>query len=277
MHALLAQATTFSEVAPFHLHWDVLGLVAFLGIGYWYGLKRLTPVYAPQGEPAVTVLQQVFFYSGLAVMVAVTSWPVHDIGERSLFTFHMTEHVVMALIAAPLILLGVPWWLMRVVVRPILPALRILTKPIIALVLFNTVLAGLHYEPILEAMLTSDLAHFSVHLALFLTALLMWWPVIGPVPDLPRLPPLGRMGYLFLQSLVPTIPASFLTLADAPVYQIYELFPRLWGISAVTDQTVAGLIMKLGGGAVLWFVIALTFFTWFAEEERTARPAALRS
>ncbi len=261
-----------SEILAWHPHLDTYGLILGLAVGYELGIRRLAELYAPRGEAVVTRAQRSYFYLGLALLLIVSSWPVHDIGERSLFTFHMTEHVVMALIAAPLILLGVPWWLMRVVVRPILPALRILTKPIIALVLFNTVLAGLHYEPILEAMLTSDLAHFSVHLALFLTALLMWWPVIGPVPDLPRLPPLGRMGYLFLQSLVPTVPAAFFTLATGPVYDIYDGFPKLFGWSTVADQTVAGLIMKLGGGLVLWTAIGIVFFTWFAEEQRHSRP-----
>ena len=76
------------------------------------------------------------------------------------------------------------------------------------------------------------------------------------------------MLFLFLQSLVPTIPASFLTFGDKPLYHIYETFPRLWGISAHTDQLVAGLIMKIVGGAVLWTVIAVQFFRWYDLEHR---------
>lgn len=263
-----------SEILAWHPHLDTYGLILGLALSYELGIRRLAAHYAPRGEEVVTRAQRWLFYGGLALLGIVSSWPVHDIGERSLFTFHMIEHMVMSLIAAPLILLGVPWWLMRVLVKPILPVLRFVTKPLIALILFNAVLAGLHYEPILEAMLTSDLAHFSVHMALFSTAMLMWWPVIGPVPDIPRLPPLGRMGYLFLQSLVPTVPAAFFTLATGPVYDIYDGFPKLFGWSTVADQTVAGLIMKLGGGLILWTAIAIVFFTWFAEEERHNRPLA---
>ncbi len=271
--ALAQAATTTSEVLAFHLHWDLLGLVAFLGLGYWYGLRRLTAHHAPQGEPAVTRRQQGFYYSGLAVMFVVTSWPVHDIGESSLFTFHMIEHMALALVVPPLLLLGMPWWFMRLLVRPIMPAIRFATRPLIALAAFNATLAFLHWSVIVELMVTNQAFHFGAHLALFGTAVLMWWPVIGPIPDLPRLAPFPRMGYLFLQSLVPTIPASFLTLADGVVYPVYAEFPRLWGFDVHADQVVAGLIMKLGGGAVLWLAITIIFFTWFAEEERHERVA----
>jgi putative membrane protein len=97
---------------------------------------------------------------------------------------------------------------------------------------------------------------------------MMWWPVISPLPELPQLSPFMKMGYLFLQSLVPTIPASFLTLGDNALYPIYETLPRVWGLSAHSDQVIAGLIMKLGGGLLLWGFIAWVFFTWWNDEQR---------
>ncbi len=265
---------TTADVLAFHMHWDVLGLVAFLALGYWYGIKRLATTHAPRGEEVVTRRQQAFYYSGVAALAIVTMWPVHDIGERSLFSFHMIEHMAMAVVVPPLLLLGTPWWFLRIVVRPFLPALRFLTKPLVALLAFNAVLAGLHAGAVVELMVTNSAFHFFAHAGLLLTAVLMWWPVIGPIPDLPRLAPFHRMGYLFLQSLVPTIPASFMTLASAPIYPIYEEFPRLWGLDATNDQIIAGFIMKFGGGAILWGAIAITFFMWFAEEERQEKVAA---
>ena len=145
-----AQVSTASEVLGFHLHPDVMVVVAVLGFGYWYGLRRLTPTHAPQGEPAVTARQQWLFYTGLAVLFAVTSWPIHDIGERSLFTFHMIEHMAISLVVPPLFLLGTPWWFLRILVRPFLGALRFLTKPLVALVLFNGSLAILHWSVVVE-------------------------------------------------------------------------------------------------------------------------------
>ena len=117
-------------------------------------------------------------------------------------------------------------------------------------------------------MVTSDVAHLGLHVLVFVTGILMWWRVIDPIPDLPQLSPFLKMGYVFLQSLVPTIPASFLTLSEKALYPIYETMPRLGGISAHTDQVIAGLIMKIGGGLLLWAVMATIWFRWWAEEQR---------
>ncbi len=259
------------EDIPFHIHGDTLAVLLTLAAGYVYGLRRLAPRYAPASEPAVTRRQVAWFVGGLVLFAVVRSWPVHDIGDSSLFTFHMIEHLVLTLGVPPMLLRGTPWWLLRLLVRPILPALRILTRPLVALVLFNTALAVIHVPAVVELMLTSEAAHLGLHALLMITATLMWWPVIGPIPDLPRLSPFMAMGYLFLQSLVPTVPASFLTFASGPVYPVYSDLPRLWGLSVLDDQLIAGLLMKIGGGLLLWAVIATIWFLWAAEEERATR------
>ena len=96
----------------------------------------------------------------------------------------------------------------------------------------------------------------------------MWLPVLSPIPDLPRLSDPLRMLYLFGHSLLPTIPASFLTFGRTPIYTFYEEFPRLWGWTPLLDQTVAGILMKLGGGFILWTIIGVIFFRWHAAERR---------
>mgnify|MGYP001812803425 FL=1 len=114
----------------------------------------------------------------------------------------------------------------------------------------------------------NDLFHFFAHAVLFVSAILMWWPVMDPIPETKTLAPFGKMGYLFLQSLVPTIPASFMTLGESPLYEIYTTFPRLWGMDVMTDQIIAGLIMKIGGGLILWVAIAWVFFSWYDNEQQ---------
>ena len=263
---------SFWDVVGWHMHFDTYAIVALFVIGYEVGLRRLAGLYAPRGEPAVTTTQRVLFYTGVAIFGLVSSWPIHDIGERSLFTFHMIEHMGLAFVVPPLLLIGTPWWLLRSLVRPFLGVLKVLARPMVALVAFNSVLAFIHVPSVVDLMLTVEWFHLVAHTLLFVTAILMWFPVVGPIPDIPRLAPLGQMGYLFLQSLVPTIPASFLTLGSSPLYANYEAFPRLWGLSPLDDQIVAGLIMKLGGGAILWFAIAFVFFKWSADEQRTSLP-----
>jgi putative membrane protein len=266
--ALGQAAADTGSVVAWHPHLDTLGVVVALALFYELGLRRLHDAYAPRGEESVTRKQRITFYAGIVTLFVATSWPIHDIGEQSLFMFHMIEHLTVALIVPPLLLWGTPWWLLRAVLLPVMPVVKLLTKPIVALFLFNAMLGLIHVPAVLEAMLTSDVNHIVIHALLLFTATLMWWPVIGPIPDTDRLPPFLRMGYLFLQSLVPTIPASFLTLGDEPLYKIYETFPRLWGISAHTDQVLAGFIMKFGGGFILWAGITTVFFRWYNEEQK---------
>lgn len=253
---------------PFHLHLDIVGVVIAAIALYVFGVRVLARRYAPEGEPIVTGRQMVWFATGLGLLAAVEGWPIHDIGEQSLFAFHMTGHMVLALIVPPAILKGVPGWLLRLAVRPILPALKLLTKPVPAIVFFNSVLALIHVPAVLDSMLGSDSVHFLLHALLLTSATIMWWPVVGPIPDIPKLAPPYAMGYLFVQSLVPTIPASFLTFAEDVVYKAYQGTPRLWGWDILTDQAVAGLIMKIGGGVVLWTAITVIFFKWAASEEQ---------
>lgn len=257
-----------SDVLAFHLHWDVYLLIAAIAVGFYVGVPRLASRLAPQGEPAVTRSQNLLFGAGLLAWVLVSTWPFHDIGEKSLFTFHMIEHMALAWVVPPLLLMGSPWWFTRWLIKPILRPLTFLTRPLIALFIFNAVLAAIHAPRVVELMVTSDPFHFVAHFLLMGTAFLLWWPVLGPVPEIPRLSSMASIGYLFANGLVPTIPASFLTFASDAVYPVYEGFPRLWGLDVITDQTIAGLVMKIGGGLLLWGVMITIYFRWWREEQR---------
>jgi putative membrane protein len=273
--AALPQTT--DEVLAFHFHFDVLGLLIAMAVANELGIRRLGPTMAPRGEPIVTRRQRILFYSGLASLLLVSSWPIHDLGSGSLFVVHMWEHMVFGLIAPPLLLWGTPWWLIRVILKPIMPVVRVVTKPIVALLIFNAMLGLIHVPSVVELMLRSELAHFVLHAMLLVAGIIMWWPIVAPLPELPQLSPPMKIGYLFLQSLVPTIPASFLTLGDSALYKIYEELPRVGGISAHTDQVLAGLTMKVIGGLIIWGFMAGIFFNWWADEQRYDAAERARS
>jgi putative membrane protein len=91
----------------------------------------------------------------------------------------------------------------------------------------------------------------------------MWMPVVGPFPEL-QMTPIGKAIYLFIQSLIPTIPAAWLTFATGSVYKVYDQPVRVWGVSVIGDQQMAGAIMKTGGGVFLWTIIVFLFFKRFA-------------
>ncbi len=260
---------------PFHLHLDVLGLIAALAVGYEYGIRRLAGRYCPVDERPVTLRQRILFHGGLALLLIVSIWPFHDIAEQRLFMFHMVEHLMFAFVVPPMLLAGTPWWFLRTILRPVLPLVKILTRPIVALLAFNVWLAFIHVPSVVVAMDTNSMFHFFAHAILFLTAIMMWWPVMEPIPDTRTLTPIGKMGYLFLQGIVPNIPAAFMTLGSSPLYPIYETFPRLWGIDVMTDQILAGLIMKIGGTLWLWGFIGWVWFSWYNEEQRFERGPAV--
>lgn len=270
MHVLAQAASTIDEVLAWHPHWDIWATVFVLAFGYWYLIRRIAPHVLGPDQPAVSRRQVVSYSLGVLILWGVSDWPFHDIAEESLFMFHMTEHLALGLIVPPLLLAGIPRWMARHLIGGprMLPIVRRLAKAVPAFFIFNILIVGIHWPQIVTLMVTNELAHFLVHTVLFLAALLVWMPVFSPLPEVPRLPAPVRMLYLFLHSLLPTVPASFLTFGTEPIYPTYVDAPRLWGLSAIADQTLAGLIMKLGGGLILWGIIAVMWFRWFADEQR---------
>lgn len=274
MDLLLAATATTSDIG-WHSHPDVWLLMGGLAFGYIWLIARVGPKVVPPGEVIVTGRQKALFFIGIATLWFGADWPMHDVSENFLFSFHMVQHMLFTLVAPGLLLAGIPRWLFRVILKPraLAKAARILTRPLPALILFNLLVAVTHWPVVVNASVSSEPLHFVVHLVLVSSALIMWFPVIAPLPEFPRLSDPGKMLYLFGQSILPTVPASFLTFAESPIYSSYESFPRLWGVSVVSDQMTAGLIMKIGGGLLLWAIIAVIFFKWYAKEESSETEA----
>lgn len=254
----------------FHAHPDVWLLIAALGGGYLLALRRLGPRLAPPGFPVVSRRQAWQFGAGVVLMWFFADWPIHDISEGYLFSVHMVQHTIFSLVAPALLLLGTPAWLLRWLVQP--PAvnrmLRKLCRPVPATLLFNGVIAISHWPAWVDYTVQHELAHFGAHALLFGAAVVMWLPVLNRLPELPVLSPPGRMLYLFLQSILPTVPASFLAFAEQPMFKWYANAPRITSLSAVEDQQVAGAVMKVGGATLIWIVIVVMFFRWYQESQR---------
>ncbi|MFN2588514.1 MAG: cytochrome c oxidase assembly protein [Actinomycetota bacterium] len=261
---------TAGAAFEFHAHPDVWLLIAVLLGGYFAALRYLGPRKVPPGRAVVSPRQRNLYLLGVALLWAGADWPVHDLSEGYLFSVHMVQHTIFTFVAPPLMLMGLPQWLLRTLLAPprLKAAVRRLTRPLVAFALFNGLVAVTHWGAVVDASVRSGPVHLAVHTLLVTSAFLMWWPVVAPLPEMSRLSPPGKMLYLFGQSILPTVPASFLTFATEPIYRAYEEFPRLWGIGVVTDQRVAGLIMKVGGGLLLWTIIAVMFFKWSSAQER---------
>jgi putative membrane protein len=261
------------DAVGWHPHPEVwLLVVALIGLG-GFAVKVVGPKAVKAGDPIVTGRQKLAFWLGIAVLWVASDWPVHDLGEEYLYAAHMVQHLMLSFVAPPLFLLATPTWLARLVVGDGWfggRALRVLCRPVVAGVIFNGAILLTHWPAMVDLAVRLGPVHYVLHLMLVSASLLMWMPVCGPLPEY-RLSPPGQMLYLFLMSIVPTVPAAWLTFADGVVYHVYDRPDRLFGISAVDDQQIAGLTMKLLGGGFLWGIIIYLFFKWAADEERADR------
>ena len=260
-----------------HPHLDVWLLLGGVWVVYVVAVRTHART-APPADLEERRRRSALFSTGMALLLLVSDWPVHDLAEGYLYSVHMVQHLVYTLVAAPLLVVGIPAWMWRLVprVRPLGAAFGFLTRPVVAIATFNGLLLFTHWPEVVEASVSSELTHFGLHVLIVGSAIVMWWPVLSPLAERPALSPPGQMLYLFVQSIAPTIPASFLTFGQSPLYPVYETFPRIWGISAITDQLLAGLIMKIAGGLILWGFIAAIFFRWYARERDGWDALALR-
>jgi putative membrane protein len=279
----LAAAVRTDEFPRWHLHVDVWLIVAVAAFAWAMAVRleqhrRATLGVAEHGdaEPVVTKRQIAAFVGGLVTIFVASDWPVHDLSEGYLYSAHMVQHMLVTLVAAPLLLLGTPGWMMRRLLRgKVLRVVRWVARPVPNLIQFNAILVLSHWPFWVNATLRNHPLHFVAHALLLVSALLMWMVIVSPIKEVPRAKPPAQMLYLFLQTLLPTVPASFLTFGSKPLYSFYEEVPRLYGWTALSDQQVAGLIMKLAGGMYLYTIIAVIFFRWFNDEERKERTLAL--
>ncbi|MGI9624548.1 MAG: cytochrome c oxidase assembly protein, partial [Acidimicrobiales bacterium] len=233
----------------------------------WYAVSVIGPKVVPVGEAVVTRRNKVAYVGAIGALWFASDWPMHDISEEYLYSAHMLQHLIISFIVPPLLLVATPEWLARLFMSPDGRAgqwIRRFAHPVVAGVLFNVVIALTHLPAVVNSSVESGPLHYGVHFVVFTVSMLMWIPVVGPIPEL-RLSLPGQMVYLFLMSVIPTVPAGFLTFADGALYDVYDHQVRLWGMDITADQQLAGLIMKLVGGMYLWGWIIVRFYQWNEE------------
>jgi putative membrane protein len=259
----------FVDPWRYQLHLEVWLLIVFLISSYIYVVRVLGPRAVPVGEPIVTRRQLSCFIAGILIMFLSTDWPMHDIAEEYLYSVHMFQHMALTYFMPPLVVLATPEWFVRTLVGNgrAYRALRFFTFPVRAGLLFNLGVVISHIPGVVNASVSNGPLHYFVHVLLVLTSILMWMPVCGPLKEL-QMAPMPKMIYLFLNSVVATIPAGWLTFAEGVVYKHYNIPTRVWGVSVSTDQQIAGAIMKLGGSIFLWTIIVAMFVKHFVKTFR---------
>jgi putative membrane protein len=263
----------------FQAHPEIWVLVAGIVLLAVYAVRRIGPSATRDGEVVVTRSQKSWFVAGVLTLWLATDWPMHDVAEEYLYFVHMIQHLLLSFVVAPMFLLATPTWLARAIVGRSdgLPyrLLRRMTKLIPATLLFNAVVVFSHWPAVVNNVVGSAPLHYGVHVLVFFSALIMWMPVCGPLGEL-RLPLGAQMPYLFLQSIIPTVPAGWLTFADGVVYKSYDHTYRMWGLSVQYDQQLAGMIMKVVGGLYLWTIIAILFVRFAQASEHGDRVRGIQ-
>ena len=264
------------EWLDWHIHADVLLLCTILLCGYFYAITELRPRISDAGR--VKRSQVTYYCLGILAIYTAVGSPIHDISEQYLLSVHMFQHLLFTLVAPPLLIAGTPAWLWQALLRRpgVTSVAKVLVNPLVAFGVFNFLIVVTHLPEVVDYALYHHWFHFWVHAALVVSALMMWWPVMSNVPELPRLSYPLQMAYLFVQSLLPAVIGSFITFSESAVYPFYGAAPRIWGLDPVQDQQIGALIMKLVGSLILWSFIGVAFFKWYAREESESREPSWR-
>ncbi|HYU19438.1 MAG TPA: cytochrome c oxidase assembly protein [Chloroflexota bacterium] len=241
------------------------GILLLAGL-YLLGVGPLRRRYA-LGPPAPR-WKIATFLAGIAILFVALDGPLDDLSDNYLFSAHMLQHMLLTLFMPPLLLMGTPGWLLRPLIGLPFAArvARALTQPLVALLLFNVTFTVFHLPSFFELTLEDERFHIAEHVLFMVTAIITWWPILSPLPELPRLPYPVQLIYVFFQTFSGFTVGAFLTLAQQVLYPFYQSVPRLWGVSALDDQKIGGLIMWVIGGTFLLLVFTAIFFAWVSHE-----------
>ncbi len=255
-----------------------------VAVAWTWAVRRVNAAHRASPVPA---RRSAFFLAGLgAIAVALLSGIERY--DTTLFSVHMVQHLLLALVAAPLIVLGAPVTLAlrlaspetrRALILPLLHSrvLRAITHPVVAWLVFAGVMWGTHFSTLFDAALEDRLLHDFEH-GLYLGAgLLFWWPAVAADPAPRRLGHPVRILYVLLQMPQNTFLAVVLLNAAAPLYPHYATLERDWGPSALEDQQLAAGIMWLGGDILFLAAVFALIASWMRAEERSTAASDRRS
>jgi putative membrane protein len=265
---------------------------------YWLAVEKYRHKFADSGP--VTPRQKLFFLSGLLMIYIAHGSPL-DLMGHLMFSAHMSSMAIAFLIAPPLLWLGIPGWLIApLFMRWKKTWLRFLLNPIFTLLFFNGVFSFYHIPALHDMIMTNYWLHTAVYVLLYASALLMWWPIAGPLRELHGLSDLKKVAYVFADGVLLTPACALIIFANAPLYDIYS-DPQLWAtalgycvpgdaavflekfrgpetfalIPPIHDQQLGGVIMKLTQELMYGSILFYILYHWYKSENRSAPDMSL--
>lgn len=246
----------------------------------------------PESAP-VPLYKKILFVFGMFFFYLGYGGPLYLVGHL-MFSIHMVQMVVSLLFVPPLLIIGMPKWLLKAIVRsiPFKRFFKFFAHPIISIVLFNVLFSFYHLPLVFDFLLVHKLAHDLYQTILFLSAILMWWTIIAPVPEWNRVSELQRIGLIFLDGMLLTPACALIIFADSPVYETFtnpvawatalslclpgtkvvspDLIEQYMLLPLLEDQRLGGVIMKVVQEIIYGSFIGYVFVQWVKREKAEA-------
>lgn len=272
--------------SPYYLAILLVVLAAYftVTVKYYFRFQEGQPLSVKQGS---------LFVAGMVLLYAIKGSPL-DLMAHLMFYMHMIQMAVLLLLIPPFFIWGIPQWLWRSILR--LPVIRtvfpFMTKPLIALILFNGFFSFYHVPLIFDHVMQNVTLHAAYSILLFIFAIFMWWPLINDLSEHQTLTGLKKVGYIFADGILLTPACALIIFADTPMYATYA-DPQAWGqamslcvgtanfsslnlsgpelfssMSLIHDQQLGGVLMKVIQEVIYGVFLGHVFFEWYRKDQR---------
>lgn len=255
--------------------WEPSILIGLLAITGWYELS-IGPLQRRLGWGApVPLRQRLSYHAGTFLVFIALASPLDSLGDESLFSAHMAQHMLLTFGGPLLWVVGTPGWL----VAKLLPfelmrqGFRWLTHPLTAFMIFNGVMWLWHVPAFYEAALQHEALHITEHMLFMASAVIGWWPVFGNYG--PRWQPPVILAYLLASMFACTALAALIALSPRLLYTFYGDAPLQFGLTGLVDQQIGGALMWLPGDMIYMGIIAGVFYRWLETEDLKAERTSL--
>jgi putative membrane protein len=259
------------HTVPSASSWNLDPAVLVTGIallaGYFLAVRRLGPRYSSEPVPRRRI---VYFVTGVVSLLLTVCTPLDTLGRYYLLSAHTLQLLILTTVTAPLLLLGVPEWLVTLLLplQVVRDATRGLLFPIAAALLFNGIIILWHYGPLYEQATQNTAVHNLQMLCFLIAGILTWWPLLTPMDRHTRMSTPFQMLYLALESLPLDIFGVIMIFAGSVFYTSYAAAPRIFGVSALVDQQIAGGLLAVPGNLLDIVLFSVIFFSWLEHQER---------
>jgi putative membrane protein len=217
----------------------------------------------------VTRLQAVSFAAALIVILLSLCGPIDELEDDGLFTAHMAQHLMLCLLMPPLLLLGLTGWMVRPLMlnRWVRTPARLLCNPLVAFLVYNGMLVVVHSPGVYDLMCRNEGVHIAIHLVMMVSGVMLWWPLLSPLPEMPRMSYPAQILYLFLLLIPMAGVAAPISFSTSVIYPWYLQGPHPFGIAPLADQMTGGLLMWVGAGFYIICVATLIFYQWAQRDD----------